>query len=287
MLWQRLLTDEARCILRASRASPVPRRFAGAREASGAGAELSRDTARGSTQEHRTDDPSEADYFFVPVYPMGSISTGLALLALQYVAQELPWWNATAGVGYANHIVPWPYDFGGCTASGWEPARDRMVQLGHFGLTDNAHFYYLCRCALCGPAYRPGQDLLARARRPACKVAWMRSRRPCQCLRRHASACGAMPPTCVQVPDTADWTHRASSAFTRAGVPPADEPPRRVLALFSGSGACPLHTSPAAPRLHEPSALCGPFARAVHPTPTSACRARQSTATCASTCFAC
>ena len=107
--------------------------------------------------EHRTDRPEEADYFWVPVYPLGSVSSGLALLGLEYVRHSFPWFNATTG---NNHIVAFGYDYGPCHVAGVPLLQERAVLLGKFGLTNNSHSYYMCRCPLCGPAYRPGTDLL-------------------------------------------------------------------------------------------------------------------------------
>ena len=103
----------------------------------------------------RTHDPMEANYFFVPVFPMGSVSAGLLLEALYYVRATWPYWNDTTG---HNHLVVGPYDFGLCGISGF-PEFDRVVQLSHYGLTD-PKLQQWCTCAMCGPSYRPGIDLV-------------------------------------------------------------------------------------------------------------------------------
>ena len=45
----------------------------------------------------------------------GAVSSGMALLALEYVRDTFPWMNATTG---HNHILAFSYDFGGCPVAG-------------------------------------------------------------------------------------------------------------------------------------------------------------------------
>jgi hypothetical protein len=82
--------------------------------------------------EHRTTDPAEADWFFVPVYATCAIVTAifgtpttrptryrlaiasrLYLRAYEHVRTSLPYWNASGG---ANHIWAFGYDEGACFA---------------------------------------------------------------------------------------------------------------------------------------------------------------------------
>lgn len=104
---------------------------------------------------HRTLDPSKADYFFVPVFPMGTISSGHALLALRYVQQTWNYWNTTRGY---NHLLVGAYDFGLCQIAGY-PDFARVRQISHFGLSRSSHFSY-CDCSMCGLTARSGVDLV-------------------------------------------------------------------------------------------------------------------------------
>ena len=63
----------------------------------------------------------------------GSVSAGQALLALQYVRDELPYYNATSG---HNHLIAFAFDWGGCAVSGTDQIRDRVAMITHFGLSD-------------------------------------------------------------------------------------------------------------------------------------------------------
>lgn len=39
---------------------------------------------------HRTSDASTADFFFIPIFPMGTVGMDTALAAFEYVIRELP-----------------------------------------------------------------------------------------------------------------------------------------------------------------------------------------------------
>jgi hypothetical protein len=78
---------------------------------------------------HRTFSPYEADYFFVPCFPIVSVEEDILLRALEYVQAELPYWNATRG---HNHLVVGAWDFGLARIAGL-PVFDRLLQLSHFG----------------------------------------------------------------------------------------------------------------------------------------------------------
>lgn len=107
---------------------------------------------------HRTMDPAEADFFFVPVFPLGSaVPVHVAMLALDYVATVYPFWANTSGY---NHLVVAGYDFGWCPVAGAKYF-GRILQLSHFGLEDarRSAFGY-CSEPGSGPTFRPGIDLV-------------------------------------------------------------------------------------------------------------------------------
>ena len=106
--------------------------------------------------EHETTDPAQADLFFVPVSAMGVVSHGVVLLALRYVAETWPHFNASGG---ADHVVVCPWDFGCSWLSGYpEVARVRFVS--HWGLKTKSKVYSN-DCPMCGPSYVPGKDVVA------------------------------------------------------------------------------------------------------------------------------
>ena len=81
---------------------------------------------------------------------MGSVSGGLALLALRHVAATWPYYNSTVG---HNHIITFAYDFGGCMVAGMPEARPpaRAPLPARCGLGRA-----LCRSPSRGPAPRGG-----------------------------------------------------------------------------------------------------------------------------------
>ena len=81
---------------------------------------------------HRTFNPHEADFFFVPVFPMFSVQETVLVRALRYIQQILPYWNATRG---HNHIAVGAWDFGLSKIAGM-PEFQRIIQLSHFGWTN-------------------------------------------------------------------------------------------------------------------------------------------------------
>ena len=104
-----------------------------------------------------TTNASEADYFFVPVSAMGSISHGVILLALRYVAETWPFFNASRG---RDHLVIAPWDFGAAWVSGY-PGVERVRFMSHWGLTEkDARYANGPVCTLCGPSYVPGKDFV-------------------------------------------------------------------------------------------------------------------------------
>ncbi|KAL4856586.1 DNA-directed RNA polymerase II subunit RPB2 [Chlorella vulgaris] len=106
--------------------------------------------------EHRTLDPSEADYFYVPVYsrcliypvafatdfpyfhggPAASrigAATNLLLEVFHWIRSHHPWWDRSGG---RDHIILSVHDEGSC----WIPAALRpAIILSHWGRTDFPH----------------------------------------------------------------------------------------------------------------------------------------------------
>ena len=105
--------------------------------------------------EHRTDDARTADYFFVPVWPMGTVGLDVAAAAFNHIIQNEPHWNRTLGY---NHLVAFPYDFAACQMMRL-PYFERIRVIGHYGLTEDGP-RWCTQPPYAGPAYRPGIDLL-------------------------------------------------------------------------------------------------------------------------------
>lgn len=74
------------------------------------------------TSEVRTRDPSEADFFFVPVYVSCNFSTvngfpaigharPLLKSAIELISSELPFWNRSRG---SDHVFVASHDYGSC-----------------------------------------------------------------------------------------------------------------------------------------------------------------------------
>ena len=104
--------------------------------------------------EHRTTDPAQADFFFIPVWPMGTFGMDTAMLAFEHVIRSEPHWNSTSGL---NHLVVFPYDFAACQIVNL-PYFHRIRVIGHYGLTEGGpHF---CDPPHGGPGHRPGVDVL-------------------------------------------------------------------------------------------------------------------------------
>ena len=104
---------------------------------------------------HYTTDASQADFFFVPISAMGPISHGVIPLAIRYVAQHWPFYNASGG---KDHFVVPPWDFGASWVAGF-PGLERVRFLSHWGLTERDK-RYANTCTLCGPSYVPGKDFV-------------------------------------------------------------------------------------------------------------------------------
>lgn len=106
---------------------------------------------------YRTDDPREADFFYVPVAPLDDVSHDVAIAAARWVAATHPWWNASQG---RDHVYAFAWDYGACWVGG-HPLLRRSVFLSHFGLETRATAYF-CDCPLCAPAFARGKDVVDR-----------------------------------------------------------------------------------------------------------------------------
>jgi hypothetical protein len=106
---------------------------------------------------HRTLDGRNADYFFVPVFPMGGQPPDeLLLRALQLVIHTFPFWNATTG---HNHLAVGGDDFGLCGVAATS-LFTRIRQLSHFGLSNMTGQRLCSSSRRSGPSYRPGVDVV-------------------------------------------------------------------------------------------------------------------------------
>ncbi|KAK9072626.1 hypothetical protein SSX86_009061 [Deinandra increscens subsp. villosa] len=90
----------------------------------------------------RTFDPSEADFFFVPVYVSCNFSTvngfpaigharGLLSSAVDFISSELPFWNRSNG---SDHVFVASHDFGAC----FHAMEDRAIADGMPGFMKNS-----------------------------------------------------------------------------------------------------------------------------------------------------
>lgn len=104
---------------------------------------------------HETTHAEEADFFFVPVAPMGVVSHGVVPLAMRWVMETHPWYNASGG---ADHLIVTPWDFGGSWVARY-PGLEKVRFLSHWGL-NNVQAAYANVCELCGPSYVPGKDFV-------------------------------------------------------------------------------------------------------------------------------
>jgi len=109
------------------------------------------------SSEYITTVPEEADLFFLPVTPFAyhEMTHGLILLALRYVSEAHPWFNASGG---ANHFIACPWDYG-CTWIAGYPGLERVRMLTHWGLTVRDERYSMS-CTTCAPPYVPGKDVV-------------------------------------------------------------------------------------------------------------------------------
>jgi hypothetical protein len=103
---------------------------------------------------YRTARGEDADFFFVPVGPMGSVSHGVPILAAQYIGKRWTYWGASP----ERHLFVWPWDFGPCWVAR-HPGLAGAVHISHYGLTVPAGNLQ-CTCQLCGAAYVPGKDIV-------------------------------------------------------------------------------------------------------------------------------
>ena len=119
--------------------------------------------------------PHRADYFLIPVYPMGAQeSYDTFELALHHIQTAHPYWNATTR---ANHIAVGAWDFGLMQLAGLSDFK-RIVHIHHFGwlnasmpwqvtVDGRCRFHAGDRCLMLrehlGPkhgVHRPGFDLI-------------------------------------------------------------------------------------------------------------------------------
>jgi hypothetical protein len=107
------------------------------------------------SSDHRTDDALQADFFFVPVWPMGTVGLDVAAAAFEHIKNNEPHWNVTKG---HNHLVAFPYDFAACQIMKL-PYFERIRVIGHYGLTHGGPAW-CTQPPYAGPAYRTGIDLL-------------------------------------------------------------------------------------------------------------------------------
>jgi hypothetical protein len=91
---------------------------------------------------------------------MGSISHGIIPLAVRYVAERWPYFNASKG---RDHIVIAPWDFGASWVSAF-PGLERLRFVSHWGLRERDNRYAngdkMPGCPFCGPSYVPGKDFV-------------------------------------------------------------------------------------------------------------------------------
>ncbi len=74
--------------------------------------------------------PHRANYFLIPIYPMGSQESYDKLeRAISHVKTAYPYWNATSSI---NHVVVGAWDFGLMQLAGL-PEFKRIVHIHHFG----------------------------------------------------------------------------------------------------------------------------------------------------------
>ena len=84
------------------------------------------------TSPHRTLSAADADFFFIPSFPMAGMNgeaEAALVRALRWVRLHAPHWNATEG---HNHLVVGSWDFGLAFIAG-RPEFSRLIQLSHFG----------------------------------------------------------------------------------------------------------------------------------------------------------
>jgi len=105
---------------------------------------------------HVTDEPGEADLFFLPVSPMGASTHTVLVEAVRYAAERWPFYNASGG---ADHLLVAPWDFGAAWIR-FYPGLERVRFISHWGMTEKSKLYN-ADCAYCGPSYRPGVDVVA------------------------------------------------------------------------------------------------------------------------------
>ena len=110
---------------------------------------------------YRTADMAKADFFLVPVAPMGfppqpgQQSHYQAIRAAEWIAKTYPTvWGRRAG---ADHLFAWGWDFGSCPVGG-HPMLRNSIHISHFGLANKKHAH-ACGCELCAP-YDHSKDVV-------------------------------------------------------------------------------------------------------------------------------
>ena len=104
---------------------------------------------------HATSFAEEADFFFVPVAPMGVVSHGVIPLAMRWASENFPYFNRSGG---RDHLIVTPWDFGGSWVAKY-PGLEKVRFLSHWGLNDQ-QATYVNVCPFCGPSYIPGKDFV-------------------------------------------------------------------------------------------------------------------------------
>ena len=104
------------------------------------------------TSPHRTLSARDADFFFVPCFPMAD-NEALLVRALRWVRLHAPHWNATEG---HNHVVVGSWDFGLAFIAG-RPEFSRLIQLSHFGWTNATRRWQTTVDGRCPAWIRPAE----------------------------------------------------------------------------------------------------------------------------------
>jgi len=110
---------------------------------------------------YRTADPDKADFFYLPVSPMGhpnnlgQQSHYAAVAAAAWARDNGPHWNRSGG---RDHLAAFGWDFGGCPVGG-HPLLANVTLISHFGLRTKSRVYR-CDCPLCSASYTQGKDIV-------------------------------------------------------------------------------------------------------------------------------
>lgn len=93
----------------------------------------------------RTLDASKAALFLLPIAPQTSIQPGYALLAMEHVRLNYPYYNLSKGV---DHVTIWSGDPGSCHVA-LDPMIVDTIKVSHFGLMGKSKMMG-CDCEMCG-----------------------------------------------------------------------------------------------------------------------------------------